>query len=374
MAYQKPDLGGSLLRGLQGAKALEELEKLKREAKTEQELRDAFTTPIASTTPQTTEIEGKGVNLGTTARPPTKEEGIARAYQIDPDKASKIEENLMKARNYIESSRQHKIASDMQEKRNKIGIMSHALEVFKAGDKEQAIKLLQENDPNDDTTDIIQVGQDDFRVTSKKNPKGITVNLKQLITAGATIEEQFKQMEADKRFNMELNRKEAKDKEGSAARLKQAKTVTQGERQAIFADLSDKFKSFAPWAGMSDGKQRSLSEDVARRTKELYAEALNRGEELPIQQAKDQALGEITPRIREARKGKIGSNSNARYYSSAAEVIKDGLKKDPSLLSVDEMKNILKYGFKPEDVDNAVKNGLISAQVAENIKKKVWAE
>lgn len=373
MAYQKPDLRGAMLTGLQGRKSLAELDKLDREAATEKGLKDAFA-PIKAATPQTTEVDGTTVNLGTTSRAPTKDEALAKAYQVDPTKASIIAENMAKASQYIESARKDKINSDMQEKRNQIGIMTHVLEVFKAGDKAKAMQLLTTYDPKDDTTDIIQVGPDTFKIMDKQNPQGTTVSLKQLITAGATVEEQFKQMKADERFNLELGRKEAKDSKAADARLKQAKTVTDGERKAIYADLSDKFKSFEPWAGMSDGKKRSLSEDVARRTKELYAEAQNRGEELPIQRAKDQALGEITPRIREARKGTLGANSNARYYSSAAEVIKDAMKKDSGLLAVDEMKHILKYGFKPEDVDDAVKNGLITKEVAENIKRKVWTE
>ena len=252
--------------------------------------------------------------------------------------------------------------------------MVSSLELFKAGDKAGAIDLLKKYNPEDDTTDIVQTGADKFLIKSKKNIKGAEVELPGLIEAGTSVEKQYEQMRTDKRFFAGLARQEAKDEQAAQARLKQAKTVTQGQRESVFAELSPNFQRMEKWAGMDKGKQVSLTEDVARRMNEIYVEGLNRGEEIPVQRAKDLALGEITSRIRPARKGKLDAASNAIYYTSVAEVIKDVQKRNPSLLTEAEGVSILKYGFKPEDLDAAVKQGLITEVAADNLKKQVWGK
>lgn len=374
MAYQAPNYSNAILQGLQGAKTLAELDKLRAEGETAAGLRDAFA-PIKSSTPQTTEIGGSTVNLGTTSRAPTKDEALAKARMVDPEKAALIEQYMSKSEHLSAETKKLEIQAKEAASLSQFSKLVHGIDAYENTKDVDVFKnVLKQYDPNDDTTGI-QNGpkKGQYIITSAKNPKGILVDKKQLMDAAIPLLDKYKEEHQDSRYYANLDRLFAKDEATKAAKQKSAKEATPGQVQQMARTLKREFDQNPEYSGFKPEDIEAMAVDAEGYINQLIKDF----PDMTPMQREAEAMNMLMSRITKAQKSglfgvlpdftDIGKpNVPAKYTKGEAST-----KAETEANSKQEAKGVpLPKGLTEEDVKyNMDKYGYTRKQVIDKYNK-----
>lgn len=364
MAYQKPDLKGAIQSGLQARKTLAELDKLDREAAVERGLRDAFSAPVKSTSPQTMSIDGSEVNLGTTARAPTKEESLARAYRVDPEKTSRIEEYMSKSSNYSAETKKLDLQIKELSQLSQFSKMAHALDAYENSGKDMrvALQVLKQYDPNDDTFSIEASGKPgEYIIKDKGNPQGYPVNKKQISEAAIPLLDKYKEQGTNERFYANLDRLIARDDAAKAAKAKAAKAASPGMAKQTAIDLENKLSRLPGYEGLTTDDYRTMAIDI----EEYMNQMIKENPDMSPTERRLQATELVVSRIQQAQySGLFGAIPPGMPGSQLLDIGKPNIpasySRDSSTISTEEKekqnkKEPLPEGLSEETVQQALK-------------------